>query len=141
MASDGQDCLAALKNELAFLEKGGYRQTTRAAWRPHFIFQDSPTCLNFDPAETPRPCSECGMLQFVPEHLRAQKIPCRYIPIAEHGRTIDWFYRSGTEDELEAALGHWLKSTIARLELEQAERVRPGEAPEIHVKGYFANGG
>ena len=140
MASDGQDCLTVLKNELAFLEKGGYRQTTRAAWRPHFIFQDSPTCLNFDPAEPQRPCSECAMLQFVPEHLRAQKIPCRYIPIGEHGRTIDWFYRSGTEDELEAALGRWLKSTIARLELEQAEQMRPGEAPEIHVKGHFAGG-
>ena len=49
MTKDKRDLLDVLKAELQFLEKGGYRHTARAEWRPQFIFQDSPTCLNFDP--------------------------------------------------------------------------------------------
>jgi len=138
MATSRTDLLTVLKKELRFLDEGGYRETTRAPWRPQFIFQDSPTCLNFDPSHPPRPCTDCTILQFVPEHLRVQRIPCRYIPIAEHGRTIDWFYRNGTQEELETAFAHWLKSTIALLEREQAEREHPGENSEVHVKAKFA---
>jgi hypothetical protein len=29
---------------------------------------------------------------------------------------IDWFYRSGTQEELETATRQWLETTIARLE-------------------------
>ena len=105
MASDKRSLLEVLKAELEFLEKGGYRQTARAAWRPQFIFQDSPTCLNFDPTRQPRPCSDCALAQLVPEESAKKKIPCRYIPLNERGETIDSFYRCGTAEELEAALG------------------------------------
>ena len=125
MTADRNKLLTVLKKELRFLEEGGYRETTRAPWRPQFIFQDSPTCLNFDPSCAPKPCGDCTILELVPEQLRIQKIPCRYIPIAEHGRTIDWFYRNGTQEELEVAFAHWLKSTIAMLERERREQ---GEA-------------
>jgi hypothetical protein len=138
MATDRTVLLAVLKKELRFLEEGGYRETTRAPWRPQFIFQDSPTCVNFDPSHAPRPCSDCAILELVPEHLRVQKIPCRYIPIAEHGRTIDWFYRNGTQEELEIAFAHWLKSTIALLESQQTEHEQPGETPAVHVKAKSA---
>jgi hypothetical protein len=134
MATDRNDLLTVLKKELRFLEEGGYRETRRAPWRPQFIFQDSPTCLNFDPSHAPRPCSDCAVLQLVPEHLRVQKIPCRYIPIASDGRTIDWFYRNGTQQELELVFANWLKSAIALCEREEAERKHPGEIPEVHVK-------
>lgn len=141
MATDRCDLLTVLKKELQFLEEGGYRETTRAPWRPQFIFQDSPTCLNFDPSHTPKPCSECAVLEVVPEHLRAQKIPCRYIPIAGDGRSIDWFYRNGTQQELELVFSNWLRNTIALLEREEIARQHPGKTPEIHVKATFGQRG
>lgn len=121
MARDERDLLTVLKGELWFLEQGGYRHTARAAWRPHFIFQDSPTCLNFDPAQEPRPCSDCVLMQLVPDAPKAKKFPCRYIPLNDRGETIDSFYRSGTEEELEKNLGEWLRSTIQRLDKETPE--------------------
>jgi hypothetical protein len=114
MCKDKRDLLTVLRSE--FLEKGGYRTTARADWRPHFIFQDSPTCLNFDPTQPPRPCSECTLMQLIPADSAKRKIPCRFIPLNERGETIDNLYRSGTAEELESALGEWLRSTIKRLE-------------------------
>jgi hypothetical protein len=46
MTNDNRDLLDVLKAEFDFLEKGGSRHTARPAKRPHFMFQDSPTCLN-----------------------------------------------------------------------------------------------
>jgi hypothetical protein len=62
--------LTVLKRELDFLEKGGYRHTARAPWRPQFIFQDSPSRLNFDPTQKPEPCSDCTRTQLVPENFQ-----------------------------------------------------------------------
>jgi len=137
MCKDTRDLLAVLKAELQFVEKGGYRLTSRAAWRPQFIFQDSPTCLNFDPAQPPRPCSDCVMMQVVPEELRRKKIACRYIPLNEKGETIDSFYRYGTREELEAALRGWLRSTIERLE--KTEPPQESGEVEIHVRAKAAS--
>jgi hypothetical protein len=116
MCQDNRDLLTVLRSELEFLEKAGYRTTARVDWRPHFIFQDSPTCLNFDPTQSPRPCSECTLMQLIPADAAKRKVACRFIPLKEHGETIDSFYRSGTAGELAAALGGWLRSTIERLE-------------------------
>ena len=133
MADDKRDLLDVLKAELQFLQKGGYRLTARAAWRPQFVFQDSPTCLNFDYTRQPRPCSECVLTELIPEDSAKKKIPCRYIPLNERGETIDSFYRYGTAEELEAALGPWLKQTIQRLEQERRNSTVEGEIPEVHV--------
>jgi hypothetical protein len=132
MSKDKRELLEVLKAELQFLEKGGYRQTARADWRPHFIFQDSPTCLNFDPTQQPRPCTDCAMMQVIPEDQRRKKIPCRFIPLNERGETIDSFYRCGTYEELEAALCGWLGVTIERLE--RAEHPEKSGETEIHVR-------
>ena len=140
MTNDKRDLLEVLKAELEFLEKGGYRHTARAAWRPQFMFQDSPTGLNFDPTQQPRPCSVCILMQLVPEDLRSKKIPCRYIPLSENGQTIDSFYRTGTQEELQAAVAQWLKTTIARLEREKSEGLRGSEHPEVHVRARFVTG-
>ncbi len=96
MSNDKRDLLAVLKAELEFVEKGGYRNTDLSAWRPQFIFQDSPTCLNSDSTQPPKPCSDCVLNQLVPTDLRRRNIPCRYIPLNEQGETIDSFYRCGT---------------------------------------------
>lgn len=137
---DKRDLLSVLKAELEFLEMGGYRQTARAHWRPQFIFQDSPTCLNFDPAQPPKPCSDCILAQLVPENLRNKKIACRYIPLSEEGETIDSFYRTSTQEALEAAVRRWLRKIIARLEQEKSETLRASEHPELHVRAKFVTG-
>ena len=136
MTGDARDLLRVLKAELEFLEKGGYRHTARAAWRPQFIFQDSPTCLNFDPAQPPKPCSDCVLMQLVPKDQQNRKIACRYIPLNEQGETIDSFYRYGTRDELEAAFGKWLRATIQRLE--KSGQPEAGRETEIHVRAKAA---
>jgi hypothetical protein len=134
MTNETRDLLTVLKKELEFLEKGGYRNTARAPWRPQFVFQDSPTCLNFDSTQQPKPCSECILTQLVPEDMQRKKFPCRYIPLNERGETIDSFYRSGTQEELELDLGRWLKTTIERLEKQKAKSQEALEPVEIHVR-------
>lgn len=134
MSGDKRDLLTVLRKELEFLEKGGYRHTARAGWRPQYVFQDSPTCLNFDPTQQLRPCSECILTQLVPEDLQQKKIPCRYIPLNERGETIDSFYRFGTQEELESELGRWLKAAIERLEKQKTKNQAASELVEIHVK-------
>lgn len=136
MSNDKRDLLSVLKAELEFVEKGGYRNTAQAAWRPQFIFQDSPTCLNFDPAQPPKPCSDCVLMQLVPEDQRRRKVACRYIPLNEQGETIDSFYRSGTREELDRTFGNWLRSTIQRLE--KAGHPETSGEPEIHVRAKAA---
>jgi len=134
MTNETRDLLTVLKKELEFLEKGGYHNTARAPWRPQFVFQDSPTCLNFDPTQQARPCSECILTQLAPGDMQQKKFPCRYIPLNERGETIDSFYRSGTQEELELDLGRWLKTTIERLEKQAAKRQEALEPVEIHVR-------
>jgi hypothetical protein len=137
MSRDKRNLLEVLRAELEFLERGGYRHTARADWRPQFMFQDSPTCLNFDPAQPPKPCRDCILMQLLHEGFRDTKIACRYIPLNERGETIDSFYRSGTQEELESAVAQWLKTTIARLEREKSLSLRNAEHPEVHVRARF----
>lgn len=139
MANDKKDLPDVLRAELEFVEKGGYRHTARAAWRPHFMFQDSPTCLNFDSTQPAKPCSDCVLMKLIPEEAHARKVPCRYIALNERGETIDSFYRTGTPEELEAAVVEWLKATINRLEKENAQARSAQERPEVHVKAKFVS--
>jgi hypothetical protein len=141
MANDKRDVLKVLKAELEFLENAGYHHTARAPWRPQFMFQDSPTCLNFDPAQLPKPCSDCVLMQLIPEDQRDKKIPCRYIPLNVEGETIDSFYRTGTQEEMETAVARWLRTTIARLEREKSETLKGSQHPEVHVRARFVTGG
>ena len=125
MAQDEHEILELLKLELKFLENGGYGRSPRTAWRPSYIFEDSPTCLNLgDPART-HPCSECQLIMFVPLELRGESSPCRFIPLDEKGQTIEYFYRCGTQLELEEALAGWLRAKIARIERQIANSTDP----------------
>jgi len=76
MQKDERDLLEVLKFELKFLEDGGYGRSPRASWRPQLIFEDSPTCMNFNSAEDPGPCRDCVLIQLVPPELRSEEIPC-----------------------------------------------------------------
>ena len=61
MPADDRNLLEVLKRELKFLEAGGYRNASDVQWRTKFIFEDSPTCLNFQRTTDPRPCDDCVM--------------------------------------------------------------------------------
>lgn len=116
---DGKnDVLSTLKKELAFVELGGYRSPQQAAWRPQFIFQDSPTCPNHRNLEEPVACTQCVLIEFVPRECQKERFPCRFIPLDESGQTLDHLYRTGTEEETHAIVANWLTNTIARLERE-----------------------
>jgi hypothetical protein len=127
MYKDERDLLDVLKAELAFLEKGGYGRSPRESWRQPLIFEDSPSCMNYDSKETPGPCSDCVLMQLVPPQFRGKQIPCRHIPFNADGETLDSLSRYSHQFEIEEVFGNWLRKTIATLE-EAREASRAGGA-------------
>ena len=124
--------LDALKSEMAFLEGGGYRQSSRTPWKAPLMFEDSPTCLNFGQAARPHPCTKCVLMRFVPLRRRSARVPCRYIPLNQAGETVDGLYRYASQAELEEAVAKWLKGAIHRVEDELAleqKLKKTGEPP------------
>jgi hypothetical protein len=128
MAKDNRNLLDVLKFELEFLEQGGYGRLPRESWRPRFVFEDSPTCMNFNSKDR-EPCSECLLMQFVPEEARKEQTPCIHIPLSMKGETLENLYRTGTQQEIEAALGAWLRATIHQLEVEAAKHDSAASLP------------
>ena len=120
MQKDERDLLEVLKFELEFLEKGGYGRSPKMSWRPQYILEDSPTCMNYDSKENPGPCSDCVLMQLVPPERRSEKIPCRHIPFNISGETLDSLYRYSNQNETEETVGGWLRATIQRLEEQRA---------------------
>jgi hypothetical protein len=130
MVKDERELLDLLKFELKFLEDGGYGRSPHTPWRRPVVFEDSLTCPNFgDPTHT-HPCSECLLMEFVPAELKDQVSPCRLIPLTPKGETADYFYRCGTQLELEEALTGWLRDQISQIEehREQASKTEPTTA-------------
>lgn len=124
MPKDERDLLEVLKDEVKFLESGGYARSPGASWRPIFIFEDSPACMNHDHANDPESCSDCVLMQLVPPELRSAPVPCRHIPLNAAGETLDSLYRYGDEHEIEETVIRWLQATISQLE--EARRVFSG---------------
>ena len=127
MPTDERDLLEVLKSELEFVQGGGYGSLPHARWRPQFMFEDSPTCPNSLIQESRIPCTECVLIEMVPPERRSERIPCRHIPLKETGETIDYYYRCGTREELEAAFVEWLRKTIHRLEEDRAQKDARGK--------------
>ena len=121
MHKDERDLLDVLKFELEFLEKGGYGRSPRTPWRPQFIFEDSPSCMNYDSKDHPEPCSDCILMKLVPPEGWTKDIPCRHIPLDAAGDTLDSLYRYADQREIEETFGTWLRATIKRLEAERRE--------------------
>jgi hypothetical protein len=116
MNKDERDLLEVLKFELQFLEKGGYGRSPREAWRPQCIFEDSPTCMNYDCKASPDPCTHCALTQLVPPEFRSAKTPCRHIPLNGAGESLDTLYRYDNQPEVEDTVAKWLRGTIAKLQ-------------------------
>ena len=124
MRTQDAEMLRIFQTELRFLEDGGYGRSPRTPWRASAVFEDSPTCLNFNDNDRPHPCSECSLIQFVPPQFREESAPCRFIPLTEAGQTVDDFYRSATQIELEEALACWLRKQIAQMAKQQTTSER-----------------
>lgn len=120
MNPDKRDVLAVLRSELTFVEQGGYARANTPGWWPTLIFEDSPACPNYNDRSRPHACSECALLELVPESKRSEPSPCRFIPITVDGETIDDFYHFGTQQELEATLKRWLRVKIGVMEIRRA---------------------
>ena len=123
MAQDNRDVLDVLRFELSFLQDGGY-----GTWRAPSIFEDSPTCPNFcDPAR-PHPCENCLLEQFVPQDRRDEAVPCRFIELTADGQSLQDFYRTATQADMEAALAGWLRKQIQKIEEERGLVPKQGAA-------------
>lgn len=107
-----ESTLQVLKDELKFVEKGGYHAPLQ--WRARLIFEDSPRC----PKERCSACADtdCVLMGFVPKEFCGEAIPCRHIPLNERGETIDSLYRTGTNEEIEQTLQRWLLKSIRELQ-------------------------
>jgi hypothetical protein len=116
MAKDDRDLLELLKNELDFIEKGGYGRSVRTPWLPKSIFQDSLSCLNYGYPYRAHPCNECHLIDFVaPEH-RTEMVPCHFIPLDEAGDTIEDLDSEENQNRTERLLKEWLRNRIQQLE-------------------------
>jgi hypothetical protein len=120
MAKDDRDTLELLKQELSFIEEGGYGRSVRTPWLPKSIFQDSLTCLNYGFPYRAHPCSECCLLDFVRSEDRSQPVPCHFIPLNEAGNTIEELEMDGNEALTQIVVKSWLKGKINQLEAERA---------------------
>jgi len=109
-----REILKLLKQELAFLDRGGYGGTM--PWRPVSMFLDSPSCPNRLDAERSTPCSQCWLFQFVPERFRQEMEACHFIPLNRDGESVHSMSRQYTPAEVEAALKVWLQNEIRHLE-------------------------
>ena len=114
MSKDERDLLELLKSELDFIEKGGYGRSVRTPWKETSSFRDSLTCVNYALPEKSHPCSECHLIDFVPDESRDEEVPCHAIPLNEAGETVASL--EGNQTHLEEALKEWMRRKIAELE-------------------------
>ena len=116
MAKDDRPILELLKDELAFIEQGGYGRSVRTPRLPKSAFQDSLTCINYqDPAQT-HPCNECHLIDFVANEHRSEEVPCHFIALNDAGETIADLEAQGNQAKLEATLKQWMKARIKQIE-------------------------
>jgi hypothetical protein len=117
-SKDDRNILDALKEELSFIEKGGYGRSVREPWKPTSVFQDSPTCLCY-PSRQHDDC--CFLIQFVPAGDRIRSVPCHHIPLNAEGVTIADLEERNDQQALEEAVRGWLERMISGLEAQDGQ--------------------
>lgn len=120
MSKDERDVLELLKTELDFIEKGGYGRSVRTPWKMTEAFRDSLTCVNYALPEKAHPCSECHLIDFVPNDKRREEVPCHAIPLNDAGDTVESLELENNQAKLEAVLKQWMRDKINQLEAERA---------------------
>lgn len=122
MTHDERDILEILREELDFIEKGGYGRSVRTPWQPTSVFQDSLSCLNFGYPYRAHPCSECSLHEFVPVERRSEVVPCHHIPLDAEGETIETLELKDNQQKLEEKVKAWLCARIKQIEAERAQQ-------------------
>ena len=124
MTNDERDILELFKEELDFIEKGGYGRSVRTPWQEKSTFQDSLSCLNYGYPYRVHPCTECHLIDFVsPEH-RAEQVPCHHIPLNTDGDTIEDLELQDNQAKLEREVSQWLRAMIKKIEETRAEHAK-----------------
>ena len=121
MATDERDILQILKDELEFIERGGYGRSVRTPWQNKSTFQDSLSCINYSDPDRAHPCNECHLLNFVSPENRTQDVPCHHIPLNTDGDTIEDLELQDNQAKLEREVREWLRARIHELEVQRAE--------------------
>ena len=121
MTTDERDILELLKDELDFIEKGGYGRSVRTPWQSKSTFQDSLSCINYGYPYRAHPCSECHLLEFVNPDQRAEEVPCHHIPLNTDGETIEELESQDNQAKLEQEVRLWLRAKIKQIEEERAQ--------------------
>jgi hypothetical protein len=122
MAKDDRDILEILKDELVFIEQGGYGRSVRTPWLPKSIFQDSLTCLNYGYPYRAHPCSECHLLDFVSQQDHSKAVPCHFVPLDDAGNTIEELELEGNEWQTINTVKKWLQGKISQIEAERSTK-------------------
>ena len=120
MATDERDILEILKNELDFIEKGGYGCSVRTPWLHKSTFQDSLSCLNYSYPYRAHPCNECRLIEFVNPEDRTREVPCHFIPLNSDGDTIEDLELTDNQAKLEKEVSAWLRAKIKEIEVQRA---------------------
>jgi hypothetical protein len=120
MTTEDRDILELLKDELEFIEKGGYGRSVRTPWQEKSTFQDSLSCLNYGYPYRAHPCSECHLIDFVSPENRTQSVPCHFIPLNTDGDTIEELEQQENQAKLERKVSDWLRARIKEIEEERA---------------------
>ena len=119
MTKDERDILELLKDELDFIEKGGYGRSVRTPWQSKSIFQDSLSCINYGDPDRAHPCNECHLLDFVSPENRTEEVPCHFIPLNTDGETIEDLEQLDNQAKLEQEVKGWLRARIKEIEEER----------------------
>jgi len=120
MSKDDRDILEVLKEEIGFIEQGGYGRYVRTPWKPTSAFQDSLTCINYGYPYRAHPCGECNLIDFVPDENRSDWVPCHHIPMDETGKTIEMLENEDNQKKMESTVTDWLRAKIQQIEEERA---------------------
>jgi len=119
MTKDDRDLLQLFRDELAFINQGGYGRSVRTPWLPKSTFQDSLTCINYGYPYRAHPCNECHLLDFVAPDHHAEEVPCHFIQLNDAGDTIEKMEQQNEQARIEMLLKKWLQQRIVELEAQQ----------------------
>ena len=142
MANDDRDIVDLLKDEIDFIEKGGYGRSVRTPWKAKSAFEDSLTCINYADPDRSRPCDECHLSDFVPQEHQQDEIPCHAIPLTAEGATIRDLELDENQAKLEQGVKNWLRSRIIKIEVERMIAGTSGtiEVPQVMAaSNYLSN--
>ena len=132
MPKDERDLLQLLKDELAFVEQGGYGRSVRTPWKSTSIFQDSLTCINYGYPYRVHSCNDCHLIDFVSEQDRTQAIPCHHIQLNDKDETVVDLEDAENQRKLEEEVKQWLRNRIKEIEEKSTTSDDP-DAEELSV--------